>query len=131
MTEITITLPLPDKCLSPNASSAIPRPVYYRAKRNHRADAMLAAIDELDCGPRPFWKRAEIKAVWFKRTKHKIDQGNASNWLKPYEDGFEDAGIYENDSGVIWAPHEFKVDKADPRIELTIRKLTPETAMEK
>lgn len=123
MTELTITLPLPDKCMSPNARTHWwPK---QKATAKHRNASYISALVALaEVGEKaPQWKSASFQATWFKRTKHKLDQTNATGMLKAAEDGLEDAGIVENDSGVEWAPHEFKVDKADPRIELTIRSL--------
>ena len=123
MTEITVILPLPNPKLSPNAGLASLWKSSEIKKRKRWAKH--AAIASLKRRPPPRWKRAEIKAVWFRGTTRKIDQGNASKWLKAYEDGFEVAGIYENDRDVILATHEFKNAekngaKLDKRIELTI-----------
>ena len=123
MNQITITLPLPNPMLSPNAR--VHRIVKARITKKHRTDAGWAAIEALHRRPGPQWKRAEITAVWFRRTdlpQHSIDQDNATAWLKSYVDGLQ-GSILENDRGLQWAPHEFRLDKADPRIELTIRSL--------
>ena len=126
MTEITIVLPLPSPVLSPN-----PRP-HWRLKakvtKKHRNDAWLAALVELDGQPRPLWEQAKISAVWFRKTdlpQYSMDQDNATARLKSYCDGLQ-GSILENDRGLEWATHEFRVDKTDPRIELTIRSLDSE-----
>ncbi len=121
MNQITLILPLPDKCLSPNARTHWA--VKAGATKKHRGYAGLAAASWLgqELEHSPEWKRAEISAIWFRRTRHRLDQDNATAWLKGYADGLQDAGVVKNDSGFVWLPHEFRVDKADPRIELTIR----------
>lgn len=129
MNEITITLPPPHRLLSTNVNPD--RMVKARLTKKHREWAGLAALARRSCllEKAPNWDRVEITAVWFRKVdpKHKqyvIDQGNATNWLKAYEDGFADAGIYKNDRDVIWGVHTFQQDKKDPRIEITIRSLT-------
>lgn len=126
MNEIIIVLPLPSPKLSPNAGLSSLRKSSQTKK--HKRWAKQAAIAALNLRPPPLWNRAEIKAVWFRATTRKIDQGNACNWLKAYEDGFEAAKIYIDDRDVEWAKHEFKKakrkgSKLDKRIELTIRSL--------
>ena len=122
---LTITLPLPHKNLSPNAR------VHWRTKADAtakaRRDARLAAtsiINQTRKTP-PKLESATMQATFYFRDSRRRDKSNAASSLKAYEDGFTDAGVWRDDSGVTHLPVVFLTDRVNPRVELTI---TPDAA---
>lgn len=117
--EITFTLPIPSRKLSPNAR------VHYMAKAREvkalRQVARLTCHDAL-CGLQPQWKRAIEKSTFYFTTHANRDGDNLLSMLKPVWDGFQDAGLVSNDSGITHEPVESRIDKAYPRVEIRIRK---------
>jgi Holliday junction resolvase RusA-like endonuclease len=118
MTSITITLPLPDRKLSPNARC------HWRAKapvtKQHRRAAGLKAWETLANQPPPHWKLAKMQVKAYFPTKRFPDFDNFGAMLKAYRDGLEDAGIIENDKGLRPDCPEFFKDAEKPRVEITI-----------
>lgn len=115
---IVITLPIPDRRLSPNART------HWAAKakltREHRTRAMLLALAALPSTVQPKLTIATVQIDWYHRTAHRLDSTNAIGSCKAYEDGLTDAGIWHDDSGVTHLPVRQFTDKANPRIVLTI-----------
>lgn len=120
---LTIILPLPAKALSPNAR------VHWRVKAKStakaRGDAQLAAINAMNeegiCAP--YWKKATAKGRFYFRTNRAHDQTNLQGSLKASEDGFTDACVWKDDSGVVWLPPEVFVDAKKPRVEVEIQEI--------
>lgn len=116
---ITITLPYPHKALSPNAR--VHWAAKARAAKQARRDAMYAATAAMR---QAGWKEpataATLRPVFFCRTAAKRDDDNFTAMLKPSRDGFADANLIANDSGFKSEPPEFRLDKSDPRVEVTI-----------
>ncbi len=117
--KLTVTLPIPPKCLNPNA-----RP-HYMAKANAtkaaRWDATLAGINARNEAalPAPF-KTATTQVTFYVKFKRKRDSDNFLSWCKAYFDGLADAGVIENDSGFTHRPVNLVIDKADPRVVIEI-----------
>lgn len=115
---ITLRLPVPPRCLSPNS-----RPHYHakgRATKKARTRAKVEVMAMLPAGYRPRAACAKIKISWFHKTGHRMDATNCIGSCKAYEDGICDAGLILNDSGVTWLPVEQFTDKTNPRVELTV-----------
>lgn len=119
---VTIILPLPDPCLSPN------KPVWshggrmkrWRITKENRKLACGAVKDaEIETGP---WKKAEAQATFFHRQRRRRDGKHFNGMLKGYIDGVIDAGLVVDDDAKHWAtlPPLFEIDKENPRVELTI-----------
>ena len=88
-----IDLPLPDKLLHPNA-----RPHYMqkaRLVRQHRDHAQFIARTHKD---RKTFTKPVVSMDFHLSRKRDVDGLVA--WIKSYLDGFEDAGLFENDSAV-------------------------------
>jgi Holliday junction resolvase RusA-like endonuclease len=66
------------------------------------------------------WRTATITVHWFSRTRTRPDADNALASLKAAFDGLVDAGVLADDREVTFAPIRFAVDKADPRVEITV-----------
>ncbi len=119
-----IVLPLPHKNLSPNAR------VHYQVKARHtakaRRDAGYAALHAMN-EQRPSrnslvpWDNATAKATFYFRTKNRRDRSNMGAWLKAYEDGITDAGVWRDDCVVTWLPPSIVgLDPKNPRVEIEV-----------
>jgi len=122
---VTVILPLPPACLSPN------RPTGSRGGRMKRAAALkrcrkLACIavhaEHIDTAP---WTRVTAKATFHHKQKRRRDGANFNAMLKGYCDGIVDAGLVVDDDATHWTtlPPEFCVDKDLSRVELVIERL--------
>lgn len=123
MNQITIVLPLPDKCLSPNAR------VHWAKKakvtKHYRQDAYdCVAIEfwKLGIKDKPLWVKASYKVSFYFKDARRRDADNAIASLKSALDGVADAGLIINDSGLWPERPEFHTDKDNPRIEITFTK---------
>lgn len=123
---IRLTLPVPPKPLWPNA-----RP-HWSAKatavRNARQVAWAYArnevwrLDPVNHRP-PMWPEAETRVVFYFATAHERDRDNAAASLKAYWDGIADAGVVDNDAGLIHFPPEMRIDRERPRVEIEVTAL--------
>lgn len=122
---ITIVLPLPDRALSPN------QPVMTRGGRinkavktkKYRAAAKDAAeAVELQTGP---WAKASAREVFYWKDRRRRDVRNAESSMKAAYDGIVDAGVVVDDDAkhLEHQPSTFDIDKANPRVEITIERL--------
>ncbi len=115
LNEITITIPLPDRVLSPNGRAHWGR--IARAKKHARELAYYLALQAGSAGER--WEAADLVATFWHRTKRTRDRDNALASLKAHIDGIVAAGLLKNDSGVFPQPVEFVVKKCcEERVEL-------------
>lgn len=116
---ITFTLPLPPRVLSANA-----RPGHwgsrYRANDKYRDLAFVMGLHALGGRSRPRWKAARQQSVFYFATSRHRDGDNLLGMLKPVWDGLQKAGILQNDSGLIHMPVRSALDKANPRVEITV-----------
>jgi len=122
---VTIVLPLPAPALSPNARVHWAKKAKAtKAYRNHAwSEAKTATWDGSTYRP-PRWERAEVRATFYFPDRRRRDRDNMLASLKSAFDGIADAGIVVNDSGLIPAPPEVRVDKTGiPRVIITIRPL--------
>lgn len=119
MNSITITLPIPDACLSPNARCHWA--VKHREAKKVRANAKLRTLAALGRNAAPMWNRAEVRINWYGRTATSRDGDNGLARCKSVMDGIADAGIVTNDRNFIYFPIKFGVDRKNPRLEIDIR----------
>ena len=123
--QITVVLPLWPKELERNVK--VHWRVEARKTKQYRIDAGLAgsiAIYNLGEEERrkldiPWSKATELSVCCF-RDKRKHDKDNCQAALKAAYDGFKDAGILIDDYDLTHLPLERKVDRANPRVEITI-----------
>ena len=121
MDEILITLPLPDRRLSPNAR------VHWRTlwaqKKAYKRAAYVATY--YAGGQKAKWMRATAKVTFFWKDRRDRDMDNAMASLKSAWDGIKEAGLIEDDCARVLThePAEFRVDGDDPRVEIRVRKL--------
>lgn len=119
MTTLTITLPLPDKVLSPNARCHWA--VKSKAVSKYRNAAIWICLTEAK-GHRLQWSQAKYTARFYFPTSRRRDADNAIASLKSALDGVADAGLVINDSGLWPERPEFHTDKKNPRVEITFTK---------
>lgn len=121
MTELHITLSIPDKVLSPNARAHWA--VKARATRETRQAAYLLATKALrEQGMKPpKWETAEAHVTFYWPTAHRRDRDNAQRRLKPVWDGLQDAGVVEDDAGLIHYPPTMSKDASNPRVEVVVK----------
>lgn len=117
---VTIVLPLPRRALSPNVRT------HWRTKaRAVKAYRMLAWAEAVEAlkGKRPSWARARSRSRFFFVDSRKRDGDNFLASLKSAFDGITDAGAVADDSGIAHEPPEFHVDRARPRVEITLEEV--------
>ena len=114
---IKITLRLPDPCLSPNAR--VNWRVKHGATKKYRRSAFLLATEQ--AGACPGLIRATQQATFYYPTKRRRDGDNLLSMLKPVWDGLVDAGVLDDDAGLIHMPVKVEIDKENPRVEIEIR----------
>lgn len=118
MNSITIVLPLPDKCLSPNARVHWAKKAKAVKFYRQRARYETRAIAGLNLG----WQKATYKARFYFPDARRRDADNAIASIKSALDGVADAGLVINDSGLWPERPEFLLDKENPRLEITFTK---------
>lgn len=125
MTSVTITLPLPDKVLSPNARCHWA--VKSKATRSLRELSKWSTFAETSKlgGMKKSWRTATVQARFYFRDKRRRDTDNMLASLKAAFDGLKDSGLIVDDSGLTHLPVQVAVDKANPRVELTITNGAP------
>jgi hypothetical protein len=127
MSEITITLPIPDRALSPNARHGHFMQL-ARAKKAAKELAHVTAHNAMIVAgwPKaPKWEKAVVDAVVvFSGRRRRIDEDNLIASCKAYQDGIASAGLVANDRGIKWGGVAWIADKTvEPCLRLTFRKL--------
>jgi len=107
---VKISIRLPSKATHPNARS------HWRKKmvavRLDRKCAEMIAREVM--GSATFgWEAATVHAAWTFKTAARRDRDNLLSWCKAYFDGFADAGLIANDSGLTHLPHSVSKGKAE------------------
>jgi len=120
--QVKITLPLPNRKLSPNA---IPHHMeLYRLKKaakNAGHMAALLAVQEQEMDESQFpWEKATTQATFYFLVNRRRDGDNHNAMLKAYLDGVADAGIVNDDEDFIPLPPIFEVVDSDARVEIEI-----------
>lgn len=109
--KLRIILPWPVRALSPNGRCHWS--AKNRAVQKARLDGFLASTDAMRrCG----WKKvnaATVRATFRFVKPNRRDGDNHLAMLKPYLDGFADAGVIANDSGFRHEPVKF--EKSDEK----------------
>lgn len=117
--QITVTLGLPNKALSPNARTHWA--TKSRATKRYRLESQLVTINEMIRNHihEPF-QRLTITPVFFYGVNRRRDGDNALASLKAAFDGLVSAKLVSDDSFIRYKPVEFRIDKDKPRVELRI-----------
>lgn len=119
MNSITIVLPLPDKCLSPNARVHWAKKA--RVVKSYRQSAHVATLKATECRVMD-WQKAKYTARFYFPNNRRRDADNAIASIKSALDGVADADLVVNDSGLWPESPQFHVDKENPRLEITFTK---------
>ena len=113
---ITIEMGLPDPALRPNGRAHWR--VVAAAKKQAKGTALVLA---LAAGDGTKWTAAMLDVVWFAKTKRYVpDDDNAWGSLKAARDGIA-AAIGIDDKHVRQGVMRMDVDKARPRVQITVR----------
>ena len=118
MNSISITLPLPERALSPNTRVHWSRKA--KAVKRYRRLAWATAAEASGPGMPEMWAKASVAIAAYYPTRRHPDPDNLIASLKAAFDGLADAGIVSNDRGLWPLRPEIFTDRANPRIELTI-----------
>ena len=119
MNSITIELPLPHKGLTPNSQDHTGR--RFSLIKKAREVGFYCAFAALNRRNAPRWKSATASLARYGTSVQHPDRDNLIASLKHQVDGIAEAGIIENDKGLRWSEEvKFKVDKNNPRVEVTI-----------
>jgi len=115
---ITITMPLPPKELWQNRTGHWIKK--SKATREYRSSAYLLGVSARL--QRQCWEMASAKLVFFWGDRRRRDVRNAEAAMKPAYDGLVDAGIIIDDDykHLTHEATEFKFDKDNPRVEITV-----------
>ena len=122
MKPIQFDLPLPPRCLHPNAKSHWGTKA--RSAKKARTDSALVA--KLHAPKKP-WRKASVQFTFHLRTaRGRVYLNDADNLLaacKAVVDGFADAGIVENDRQFSFLPvRQQPADAQGPRLSVLIFK---------
>lgn len=120
MNEIRLVVSFPDPLLFPNRTAHWSKKA--KLARIQKSEAALVAICEMNqngASP-PRWKEADVYITAYRRSRRTIDRDNFMNAMKRAWDGFEQAGIIENDAGFHYHPVVWEVDAKKPRVEILI-----------
>jgi crossover junction endodeoxyribonuclease RusA len=120
MTEILITMPIPDRVLSPNS-----RAHWATRAKAVKAQRQLAYLLTRSAGGAGLkWPQcvAKVDFYWPCRRDRDIDNANAT--LKAAFDGMREAGLFVDDNSSVLShePTEFHIDAENPRVEIRVRK---------
>lgn len=120
---IRLTLPLPDRTLSPNARA------HWAAKaRAVKAYRRRAMVEGRRAARPQGWPAAVVRITWHSRTRTRPDPDNALASCKPIWDGLQDAGVLAQDRALRFEPIAFAVDREAPRLEIEITPLADAAA---
>lgn len=116
--ELTITILLPPKELSPNARCHWAKKA--KAVKRYRELAHGCTLEALAGRRKPRWKSAEVVIRGYFPTARKPDADNFLAALKAAFDGIVDAGVLVDDNGLFLTIEPLQVDRERPRVELVI-----------
>lgn len=114
---MTITLPLPDRLLSPNTKAHWA--IKSKATKLARRRAKLATIDQLAQPSAPDQPFYSYTLAFFYSQNRNRDDDNAAASCKAYRDGIADA-LRIDDSTLHLRATTLAVDKKNPRLEITL-----------
>ncbi len=123
---VQIILPLPSRVLNPNFHIASSRGAMMKAAatRKQRRLSLRAVEDEfIESAP---WGRVKVSARFYYAVKRERDHDNAIASLKSTYDGIVDSELIEDDTPEYMERimPEFFIDKENPRLELTLERLS-------
>lgn len=110
MIELTITRPL------------LPHMAKRAKSRIYRDGTAWAALEKIK---RPKWAKARAKLVFYFPDHIRRDIREAEAAMKPAYDGLIDAEVIIDDNSDVFTHDEteFKIDRKNPRVEITVREV--------
>ena len=127
MDSITITLPLPNKMLSPNhtVGSIGGRMAKAQAIKSYRQNAWLATLAHVAEGHVSPMQSAQVTLTFHLPDQRRRDIGNLEASMKPAYDGLVDAGLIVDDDylHLRHLPSTIEIDKGNPRVEITVTRV--------
>tara|TARA_R110000772_G_scaffold25600_1_gene66683 strand:- start:45 stop:407 length:363 start_codon:yes stop_codon:yes gene_type:complete len=115
----TITVSIPDMVLSGNSVAHWGKKI--KPKKAAREEGYYAALASKLKHAR--YKEADVHMVFYHKVTRVRDGDNFLILMKHTLDGFADAEIVVNDKGFKHYPIQFKIDKENPRVEITIEEV--------
>ena len=113
----TLTVSIPDPCLNPNKKAHWAKE--GKARKKSKEDAYFVCLGSQLAGM--LWDTASTDIVYYHNCVRVRDGDNHLAMLKGVFDGFAAAFVVKNDSGFRHNPVQFKIDKENPRVEITIK----------
>lgn len=122
---LVVVLGLPPAECRPNRSRHLHWGRIARAVKAYRREAYLATVAARNTHVLTGlpWRRAAVRATFFHRQHRRRDRDNLLASLKPAFDGLADAGIVADDSRLVHMPVEQRLDRQNPRVEITVEAL--------
>lgn len=116
--------PFPAIVMHPNHASS--RMAVARAKAGYKALIHALTLNQLS-GEKPMLKYARMDTTWqFKQNRNR-DRDNLLCWFKTGIDAITEAGMFENDSGVVHMPARIVIVKGESeRVLVEIQECDPE-----
>lgn len=117
---LTITVPIPPACLSPNARAHWA--TRSRATKMTRATTAIVARDAVRrAGWRgPLAEGITAQVMMYVADRRRRDADNYLSRCKAIFDGLTDGGVWVDDCRVTHLPLVFAVDAANPRVVITV-----------
>lgn len=122
---VIISLPLPNRVLSPNCPIGSRGLLFAKAKAIKRYRRLARDIVNQACIDSAPWYEMEVSVVFFHKAKRRRDQDNAMGSLKAAYDGIVDSGLIPDDDydHMKRQPPLFEIDKRYPRVEITLKRI--------
>ena len=112
---LTLTLPLPHRCLSPNARTHWGKKASLTKAARHRA--RLTVLEELQGRAAPAFTTYSLE--FFHSIRRARDDDNAAASCKAYRDGIAEA-LGVDDSSLSHRATTLSLDPINPRLEITL-----------
>lgn len=116
---VTVSLPLPDRCLSPNARTHWA--IRSKAAKRQHAVAFFETVEVLEM-PGVTFQPSEtigVRCRWFFRDRRRRDADNLLASMKHAFDGIAEALGVDDRTFVHW-PAEIGYDRDRPRVEVSL-----------
>lgn len=116
--QITITLEMPHKHLSPNSRCHWAQKAKQRKIQRMASNLRIRQALGANCSPK--WESANVQITVTPPDRRRRDKDNLEGSLKAAFDGAQDAGLIADDSGLTYLPVVIaEPDKANAGVTLT------------
>lgn len=121
--EITITISLPPKELSPNARPH--RMAKAKRVKSYRYESYIETLSATQNCRDMKWSHVTVQIIYYNKTRHEPDRDNIISSLKSAMDGIGDGGLLIDDKDIYQLPVIRRYDKKNPRVEIILTKGKP------